>query len=74
MIDAVQAPVNVLATRIDATVAEVAAAGVRRISVGGSFASVAYGSMLRAAEELRDEGTTRYTADAMRPEDRRALR
>lgn len=74
VVDAVGAPVNVLATRVDATVAEVSEVGARRISVGGSLASVAYGSMLRAAAELRDEGTTRYTANAMRPEDRAALR
>lgn len=73
VVDAVQAPVNVLATRVDATVAEVAEAGARRISVGGFFASIAYGSMLRAAEELRDRGTTGFIAKGMTPQDRAAF-
>lgn len=75
VVDAVEAPVNVLAIRTDPSVAELAAAGVRRVSVGGGFASIAYGAMLRAAEELRDAGTTTsFTTGAMRPEDRAALR
>jgi 2-methylisocitrate lyase-like PEP mutase family enzyme len=46
------------------SVAELAAAGVRRISVGGSFARAALGAMIRAAEEVRDKGTFTYAADA----------
>ncbi|HEV3363203.1 MAG TPA: isocitrate lyase/phosphoenolpyruvate mutase family protein, partial [Acidimicrobiia bacterium] len=50
-------PVNVLALPGGPTVAELAAAGVRRISVGGAFAYAAYGALIEAARELRDEGT-----------------
>ena len=38
------------------TVAEFAALGVRRISVGGAMARAAWGGFLRAAKMLADEG------------------
>ena len=53
---AVSSPVNVLITP-PLTVAEVAAAGARRISVGGGLTWVAAGALLEAATELRDQGT-----------------
>lgn len=49
-------PVNVLA-RPTLSVKELAQAGVRRISVGGSFARVAWTAFLDAAREARDRGT-----------------
>ncbi len=57
LVAAVDQPVNVLATRDAPAVAELAAAGVRRISVGGGFAYVALGALVEAATELRDQGT-----------------
>lgn len=39
--------------------------GVRRISVGGSLARAALGALVRAATELRDQGTTSYNQSAM---------
>jgi 2-methylisocitrate lyase-like PEP mutase family enzyme len=42
------------------TVAELAAVGVARISVGGGFAFAALGAVLEAAGELRDAGTYSY--------------
>jgi methylisocitrate lyase len=50
-------PVNVLAHAPFATVAELAVAGVRRISIGGALARVAYTAFLEAAEEISGEGT-----------------
>ncbi len=50
-------PVNVLLSGPDLRVSELAAAGVRRISVGGSLAAHAYAAFDRAARMLRDEGT-----------------
>ncbi|WP_229583547.1 oxaloacetate decarboxylase [Paracoccus sp. S-4012] len=47
------------------TVAELSDAGVRRISVGGSFARAALGAVMRAAEEVRDCGTFGYAAEAI---------
>jgi 2-methylisocitrate lyase-like PEP mutase family enzyme len=50
-------PVNVLVSSDFATVAELAALGVRRISVGGALARVAWGSFLYAANEIAEHGT-----------------
>jgi methylisocitrate lyase len=50
-------PVNVLAGNDRFTVEELAAAGVRRISVGGSLARTAWTGMLNAAREIAERGT-----------------
>jgi 2-methylisocitrate lyase-like PEP mutase family enzyme len=50
-------PVNVLVSSGWATVAELAKAGVRRISVGGALARAAWTGFLGAAEEIREQGT-----------------
>ena len=47
------------------SVAELAGAGVRRISVGGSFARAAFGGLLRAAQEVLGAGTFGYAQQAM---------
>ncbi|GAA3109401.1 oxaloacetate decarboxylase [Rhizobium viscosum] len=47
------------------SVAELSAAGVRRVSVGGSFARAALGALLRAAEEVKSSGTFTYAGDAI---------
>ena len=41
-----------------------ASRGVRRISVGGTFAFAAYGALAEAARELREHGTYGYLAAA----------
>jgi 2-methylisocitrate lyase-like PEP mutase family enzyme len=41
-------------------VPELAAAGVKRISVGGAFAFAALGAAVEAAQELLNEGTYGY--------------
>ena len=61
---ALHIPVNVLgggAFSVD----QLAAAGVKRISVGGSFARAALGAFVRAAREVREKGTFSYAADAI---------
>ena len=50
-------PVNVLVTSSFTTVDELAALGVRRISVGGALARAAWGGFLAAAEEIANFGT-----------------
>jgi 2-methylisocitrate lyase-like PEP mutase family enzyme len=50
-------PVNVLARAGAPPVSELAELGVKRVSVGGAFAFVAYGAALDAAHELLGEGT-----------------
>ena len=60
VVDSVDRPVNVLAMRGGPPVADLEAAGVRRISVGGAFAYAALGAVVAAAQELRDRGTYGY--------------
>jgi 2-methylisocitrate lyase-like PEP mutase family enzyme len=55
-------PINALAMASLPPVAELAEAGVARISVGSSFANAAYGALVEAAVELRVSGTYEYTA------------
>jgi 2-methylisocitrate lyase-like PEP mutase family enzyme len=60
-------PVNVVMGLKSATfsVEELAAAGVKRISVGGALARAALGAFLRAAREIKDKGTFTFAADAI---------
>ncbi|MCA0203612.1 MAG: isocitrate lyase/phosphoenolpyruvate mutase family protein [Proteobacteria bacterium] len=55
------------------SVAQLAEAGVRRISVGGSFARAAFGGLRRAAEEVLGAGTFSYADEAMPGSDLTAL-
>jgi 2-methylisocitrate lyase-like PEP mutase family enzyme len=52
-------PVNVLVGSDFTTVAELAKAGVRRISVGGALARAAWSGFLEAAREIAEQGTFR---------------
>jgi len=58
-------PVNVLAHTDFATVAELAALGVRRISVGGALARAAWGGFMTAAREIAAQGTFSALARGM---------
>ena len=60
-------PVNVVMGLKGATytVDQLADAGVKRISVGGSFARAALGAFVRAAREVKEKGTFTYAADAL---------
>ena len=53
--EAVSRPVTVLARR-ELSVSEIAAAGGRRISVGGALTWVAVGALAAAAGQIRDRG------------------
>lgn len=57
-------PVNVLAVP-GFSVAELAQAGVRRISVGSKLTAVAFGAVRRAAAEMLNQGTFDYAREAM---------
>ncbi len=57
VVDSVGGPVNVLALPGLPPVAELAEAGVARVSVGGAFSHVAFGALSRAARELLEAGT-----------------
>jgi 2-methylisocitrate lyase-like PEP mutase family enzyme len=65
VIDAVDLPVSVLPGKGTPPVAELAALGVSRLSVGGAFAFAALGELVAAATELRDHGTYGYGARAV---------
>lgn len=47
-------PLNVLMSKPGFSVAELADLGVRRISIGGALARVAWGAMIAAAEEIKN--------------------
>jgi 2-methylisocitrate lyase-like PEP mutase family enzyme len=57
LISSVDRPVNVLLVPGGPGVADLASAGVARISVGGAFHNVALGALARAGRELLEEGS-----------------
>jgi 2-methylisocitrate lyase-like PEP mutase family enzyme len=61
----VSKPVNVLAASRPFSVAELAAAGVRRISLGSALSRAALGAFLRAAREIKEQGTFTFAKDAI---------
>jgi 2-methylisocitrate lyase-like PEP mutase family enzyme len=57
-------PLNVLAPPVrGATVAQMAEAGAKRISVGGALARAALAALLRACAEMREAGSFAWTSD-----------
>ncbi|WP_375483167.1 isocitrate lyase/phosphoenolpyruvate mutase family protein [uncultured Jatrophihabitans sp.] len=64
LLGAVDRPVNVLALPQAPPVPELAELGVARVSVGGAFAFAAYGGLVAAARELREQGTYGFWAAA----------
>lgn len=63
----VDRPVNVLAGMpgLEASLEELSAMGVRRLSTGSALARAAMGGFLRAAREMADAGTFHFVADAV---------
>jgi 2-methylisocitrate lyase-like PEP mutase family enzyme len=63
----VSKPVNVVMGLKGATfsVEELAAVGVKRVSVGGALARAALGAFVGAAREIKDKGTFTFAADAI---------
>jgi 2-methylisocitrate lyase-like PEP mutase family enzyme len=64
---AVSHPVNVVMGLPGPTfgLAELAEAGVKRVSVGSALARLAYGVLIRATREMATSGTFSFAADAM---------
>jgi len=61
---ALSKPVNVLAPPVKgATLASLAEAGAKRLSVGGALARASVGALLRAAREMREQGSFGWTAE-----------
>ena len=72
VVDAVDAPVNVLLIPGVPAVGQLRSLGVRRVSTGSALASVAYGALVAAARELAAEGTSAYVRGGLSPEVRAA--
>ena len=66
VVSSVDRPVNVLMglKGVEINLADLAAIGVKRISVGSGLARCAFGSFLRAAREMREHGTFTFAEDA----------
>ncbi|MEX2201952.1 MAG: isocitrate lyase/phosphoenolpyruvate mutase family protein [Dongiaceae bacterium] len=64
VVKSVDRPVNVVMGPGHSTIADLAALGVRRISVGGSLYRAAIGGFLQAARELKEQGSFGYAANA----------
>lgn len=60
-------PVNVLAglQGMDLTLDALSGLGVKRVSIGGSLARAAFGAVLRAGREMREQGSFGFTRDAV---------
>lgn len=60
-------PLNVLLSMINAdiSVSELADLGVKRVSLGSSLARAAYGTFLRASEEVRNDGTFNFASGSV---------
>lgn len=71
LVRAVDRPVNALMglRGAELSVAELAALGVKRISVGSALYRTAIGAFLRAAREMREHGTFTFAADAASPKE-----
>jgi 2-methylisocitrate lyase-like PEP mutase family enzyme len=65
VVGSVDRPINVLAVPGLPPVAELAEAGVSRVSIGSAFAYDAYGALLQAATEFRNAGTYGFLDRAM---------
>jgi 2-methylisocitrate lyase-like PEP mutase family enzyme len=66
LVSSVDRPVNVLMglAGMAMNLADLEAIGVKRISVGSALARAAFGSLLRAAREMRAEGTFGFVEEA----------
>ena len=69
VVGSVDRPVNVVMGLAGAqlSLAELSAIGVRRISVGSALYRTALGAALRAAREMREQGTFAFAKEAVPP-------
>jgi 2-methylisocitrate lyase-like PEP mutase family enzyme len=67
VVGAVDRPVNVVMglQGVRLNLAELAAVGVKRVSVGSALSRAAFGAFLRAAREMRDHGTFTFADEAI---------
>ena len=71
----VSKPVNVVMTHADPTLtaADLAAAGVKRISIGGSLSRLALAAFLKGAREMKEQGAFSFVRDTAPSKDIRAV-
>ncbi|MGD0568070.1 MAG: isocitrate lyase/phosphoenolpyruvate mutase family protein [Candidatus Sulfotelmatobacter sp.] len=69
VVKSVDRPVNVLMglQGVQMSLAELSAIGVRRVSVGSALSRTAMGAFLRAATEMREQGTFTFASQAVSP-------
>jgi len=72
VVEAVGAPLNILALPAGPSIAQLESVGVRRVSTGSSLAGAAYAALIAGARELLEEGTSSYAAPGLPDELRRA--
>jgi 2-methylisocitrate lyase-like PEP mutase family enzyme len=67
LVRSVDRPVNVLmgVRGVQLSLADLAALGVKRVSVGSALSRAALGAFLRAAREMRERGTFAFAAEAV---------
>lgn len=67
VVRSVDRPVNVVMglNNIQLSLADLSAIGVKRVSVGSALSRAALGAFLRAAKEMRDEGTFSFAEEAV---------
>ena len=75
VVAAVSKPLNVVmsAADPDLTTQQLAEAGVKRISVGGTLSRLAFAAVRDAALAMRDQGSYRWVRDAMPGKDLKAI-
>jgi 2-methylisocitrate lyase-like PEP mutase family enzyme len=71
VVSAVNRPVNVVMglRGVQLSLADLSAMGVKRVSVGSSLARAAWGTFLRAAREMREQGTFDFAKGAASPQE-----
>ena len=67
VLSAITKPLNVVMSAADPsiTVAEMEAAGVKRISVGGSLARLAMAAFMKGARAMKDKGDFTWMGETM---------
>jgi 2-methylisocitrate lyase-like PEP mutase family enzyme len=75
VVRSVDRPVNVVMglQGVRLSLDELSAIGVKRVSVGSALCRVALGAFLRAAREMREQGTFTFADEAARPRDISAI-
>jgi 2-methylisocitrate lyase-like PEP mutase family enzyme len=75
VVTSVDRPVNVLMglRGVQLSVSELSRLGVKRISVGSALCRTALGAFLRAAREMKEQGTFGFAKDAVNPQEISAI-